>query len=46
MKIAIVGAGIAGLALGCFLQKYQIQNKRDNNQKLLISQLSSLIYKF
>ena len=24
--IAIVGAGIAGLALGCFLQKYQIKN--------------------
>ena len=32
--IAIVGAGIAGLALGCFLQKYQIQNiviERNNN---------------
>ena len=32
--IAIVGAGIAGLALGCFLQKYKIQNivlERNNN---------------
>ena len=32
--IAIVGAGIAGLALGCFFQQYQIQNiviERNNN---------------
>ena len=32
--IAIVGAGIAGLTLGCFLQKYKIKNfviERNNN---------------